>query len=113
MLGGLLVGMISSGLGEVNELNFLKKLKMTVPAASGISVFLVAMSAIVGVCAHKYFLIRQGELSIFTNVISFLIFTIPGVVLGAYDLPPKNWSSYNASLRIKKGGIHGQENLYS
>ncbi|GAI87516.1 unnamed protein product [marine sediment metagenome] len=83
MLGGLLVGMISSGLGEVNELNFLKKLKMTVPVASGTSVFLVAMSAIVGVCAHTYFLICQGELLIFTNVISLLIFTVPGVVLGA------------------------------
>ena len=83
MLGGLLVGMISSGLGEVNELNFLKKLKMSVPAASGTSVFLVAMSAIVGVGAHAYFLIRQDELSVFTNVISLLIFTVPGVVIGA------------------------------
>jgi len=83
MLGGLLVGMISSGLGEVNELNFLKKLKMPVPAASGTSVFLVAMSAIVGVCAHTYFLISQDELSVFTKVISLLIFTVPGVVLGA------------------------------
>ncbi len=83
MLGGLLVGMISSGLGEVNELNFLKKLKMPVPAASGTSVFLVAMRAIVGVCAHIYFLISKGELSVFTNVISLLIFTVPGVVIGA------------------------------
>ena len=83
MLGGLLVGMISAGLGEVNELNFLQKMKMPVPAASGTSVFLVAMSAIVGVCAHAYFLISQGEFSVFTNVISLLLFTIPGVILGA------------------------------
>ena len=41
------------------------------------------MSAIVGVCAHTYFLISQDELSVFTNVISILIFTVPGVVLGA------------------------------
>ncbi|GAJ04059.1 unnamed protein product, partial [marine sediment metagenome] len=52
-------------------------------AASGTSVFLVAMSAIVGVCAHTYFLISKSELSVFTNVISLLIFTVPGVVLGA------------------------------
>jgi len=83
MLGGLLVGMISAGLGEVNELNFLQKMKMSVPTASGTSVFLVAMSAIVGVCAHTYFLTSQDELSVFTNVISLLIFTAPGVVLGA------------------------------
>jgi len=56
---------------------------MPVPSASGTSVFLVAMSAIVGVCAHTYFLVSQGELSVFTNVLSLLIFTIPGVVVGA------------------------------
>jgi len=83
LLGGLLLGMISAGLGEVNELNFLQKMKMPVPAASGTSVFLVAMSAIIGVCTHTYFLISQDELSVFTNVISLLIFTVPGVVLGA------------------------------
>ncbi len=83
LFGGLLIGMISSGLGEVNELNFLQKMKMSVPGASGTSVFLVAMSAIVGVCAHTYFLVSQDELSVFTNVISLLIFTVPGVVLGA------------------------------
>jgi uncharacterized membrane protein YfcA len=52
LLGGLLVGMISAGLGEVNELNFLQRMKLPVPAASGTSVFLVAMSAIIGVCSH-------------------------------------------------------------
>ena len=83
LLGGLLVGMISSGLGEINELNFLQKMKMPVPAASGTSVFLVAMSAIVGVCTHIYFLISNGELSVFTNVISLLTFAAPGAVLGA------------------------------
>jgi hypothetical protein len=83
LFGGLLLGMISSGLGEVNELNFLQRMKMPVPAASGTSVFLVAMSAIIGVCTHTYFLVSQGELSIFNEVISLLIFTIPGVVLGA------------------------------
>lgn len=82
-LGGLLVGMISSGLGEINELNFLQKMKLPVPSASGTSVFLVAMSALVGVFVHVYFLIAQGELSIFTDVFSLLVFTIPGVVLGA------------------------------
>jgi uncharacterized membrane protein YfcA len=81
--GGLLIGMISSGLGEINELNFLQKMKLPVPVASGTSVFLVAMSAIVGVFAHIYFLISQDELLVFTNVLSVLIFAVPGVVVGA------------------------------
>ncbi|MFC2041947.1 sulfite exporter TauE/SafE family protein [Chloroflexota bacterium] len=83
LLGGLSVGMISAGLGEVNELNFLKRMKLPVPAASGTSVFLVAMSAIIGVCAHTYFLFTEGDIGIFSRVLSLLIFTIPGVVLGA------------------------------
>ena len=73
LLGGLLVGMISAGLGEVNELNFLRRMKMPVPAASGTSVFLVAMSAIIGVCAHTFFLISEGDIAIFSRVLSLLI----------------------------------------
>jgi uncharacterized membrane protein YfcA len=41
------------------------------------------MSAIIGVCAHTYFLISDGDIAIFSRVLSLLIFTIPGVVLGA------------------------------
>jgi uncharacterized membrane protein YfcA len=83
LIVGLLVGMISAGLGEVNELNFLQRMKLPVSAASGASVFLVAMSAIIGVCAHTYFFFSEGNLDIFNNVLSLLVFTIPGVVLGA------------------------------
>jgi uncharacterized membrane protein YfcA len=82
-LGGLLVGMISAGLGELNELNFLKKMKLPVATASATSVFLVAMSATIGSLFHAYFLVRQGEIEIFADVISLLIFTVPGVVVGA------------------------------
>jgi uncharacterized membrane protein YfcA len=82
-MGGLLVGMISAGLGEINELNFLKKMKLPVASASATSVFLVAMSATVGSFFHAYFLVRQGETSVFTDVISILVFTVPGVVIGA------------------------------
>ena len=56
---------------------------MTVPSASGTSVFLVAMSATIGVCTHTYFLLISGDIAIFSHVLSILIFTIPGVVLGA------------------------------
>jgi len=41
------------------------------------------MSAIIGVCAHTYFLFISGDIAIFSHVLSILIFTIPGVVLGA------------------------------
>ncbi len=81
--GGLLVGMISAGLGEMNELNFLKKMKLPVAAASATSVFLVAVSAAAGSAFHAYFLFREGNVSVFTDVISILVFTVPGVIVGA------------------------------
>ena len=82
-LGGLLVGMISAGLGEINELNFLQRMKLPVASASATSVFLVAMSATAGSFIHAYFLVRQGDTSIFTDVVSLLIFAVPGVIVGA------------------------------
>jgi len=83
LLGGLLVGMISAGLGEINELNFLKRMKLPVATASATSVFLVAMSAIAGSIFHVYFLATEGNLSLLGNVVSILVFTVPGVVVGA------------------------------
>ena len=81
--GGLLLGMISAGLGEVNEFNFLKKLRLSIPLASGTSVFLVALSAIIGVFFHGLFLFKEADLSIFSSILSLIIFTVPGVIIGA------------------------------
>lgn len=82
-LGGLLIGMISAGLGEINEYNFLRRLELPVAAASATSVLLVATSATVGTIFHAFFLVRQGDVSILSNVISLLVFTVPGVIIGA------------------------------
>jgi len=81
--GAVLVGMISSGLGEVNEYNFLRRLRMHIPTASGTSVFLVAVCAIIGVITHMLYFVRSGEFTILSNIFSIVLFTVPGVVLGA------------------------------
>ncbi len=83
LLGGLLIGMISAGLGEVNELNFLQRMKLPVARASATSVFLVAVSATIGSVFHAYFLFNEGDVSIVNNVFSILVFTVPGVIAGA------------------------------
>jgi len=83
LIGGLLVGMISAGLGETNELNFLQRLKLPVPLASGTSVFLVAASAIVGVATHAFFLATGEDVKALTDALSIVVFAIPGVVIGA------------------------------
>ncbi|MFH1408724.1 MAG: sulfite exporter TauE/SafE family protein [Nanoarchaeota archaeon] len=82
-IGGMSVGMVSIGLGEMNEYNFLKRLKLPTPVASGTSVFLVAASAIVGVGMHAALIIQNNELSIFREVFPILLFTVPGVIIGA------------------------------
>lgn len=82
-VGGLSIGLISAGLGEINEFIFLYRMKLPVAAASATSVFLVAMSATAGSLFHAYFLVSQGEASVFTDVISLLVFTVPGVIVGA------------------------------
>ena len=58
-------------------------MKLPVATASATSVFLVAMSATVGSILHTYFLVRQGDTAIFTDVVSILVFTVPGVIVGA------------------------------
>jgi len=83
LVGGLLVGMISAGLGEINEFNFLRRMKLPVAAASATSVFLVALSATVGASFHAYFLATEGTATDFSDVFSVLVFTVPGVILGA------------------------------
>ncbi len=103
-LGGLLVGMISAGLGEINELNFLKKMRLPVATASATSVFLVAMSATVGSLSHAYFLFRHGEVSVFADVLSLLVFTVPGVITGA-QIGVLLANTVNASLMGKFVGI--------
>ncbi len=74
--------MISSGLGEINEHNFVNRMKLSIPAASGTSVFLVAISAIVGIITHGFFLFTEGA-AVFSEVGGIVLFSVPGVVLGA------------------------------
>lgn len=83
MFGAALIGMVSSGLGLISEYNFLKKLKLPVVSASGTSVFMVASNAIVGVAVHSYIIIREGNIAVFGQLWPILIFTIPGVIIGA------------------------------
>jgi len=81
--GAGLMGMISSGLGEIDEYIFLDKLKLPPSIASGTSVMLVAVSAIVGVITHAGYLISTNQLSIIMQVSSVILFAVPGVIIGA------------------------------
>ena len=83
IFGGLLFGSISSGLGELNEYNFLKKLRLPLPISSGTSVFLVAISAFVGILIHASLFFVNGSSFEFSKIANILLFVLPGVILGA------------------------------
>jgi len=82
-LGGLFLGLISTGLGELNEYNFIKKLKLKGAVAAGTSVFIVIVTALIVSISHFIYFFTHLSNEILWQVGSILIFTAPGVILGA------------------------------
>jgi Predicted permeases len=83
LIGGLFVGMVSAGLGETNEYNLEQRLKMPPAIASGTSVFIVIVTALVASFAHVLDLFVSSDTTFLADVFSIVIFAGPGVVLGA------------------------------
>lgn len=81
-LGGLSLGLISSGLGEINEYIFIKKLKMHTGPASGTSVFIVMITALISSLSHFIYFFFNAPNSTISQILSVLIFTAPGVIIG-------------------------------
>jgi len=80
-LGGLFVGLVSAGLGEVNEYNFVKQLKMNPGLSAGSSVFIVAVAALsASIFNVSYFSIADPEDLIL--LFGIALFAIPGAVIG-------------------------------
>lgn len=103
-IGGLLLGLVSSGLGELNEYTLIKRMHLKPSIASGTSVFLVAICAIIGVIAHTIFLIKSGNLGAFREVFSIIVFTVPGVLIGG-QIGPHISSKLSISKAEKALGI--------
>jgi|TARA_B100001971_G_C18243016_1_gene572197 uncharacterized membrane protein YfcA len=82
-LGGLFLGMLSAGLGEVNEYNFIKKLRLKGAVAAGTSVFTVMVTALVASISHFIYFFTNSGSEIISEVMSIVIFAAPGVIIGA------------------------------
>lgn len=79
-IGGYFVGLLSVGIGELNEYLFLQKMKIKSSLASGTSIFIVAVSALIG-ASLRFFLL--GDLAMnFEKAVPFLSFIVPGVLVG-------------------------------
>lgn len=82
--GGGLVGLLSGGLGEINEYNFLTKIGLKPAHAAGTSVALVVASAFIGIFSHVWFLAEEQGYEVFILTWSILVYGIPGVLIGSW-----------------------------
>ncbi len=81
-LGGLFVGMISTGMGELNGYFLLQRCKVPSKVSVATSVFVVAITALSAASGHMIHFIQAGGNTINT-VMNLAIFTVPGVIIGA------------------------------
>jgi len=80
-IGGLFIGMISTGLGELNGYFLLKRCRVPSRVAVATSVLVVAVTALVASGGHFIKFIQTGGETLDT-VLSLVVFTIPGVLIG-------------------------------
>ena len=81
-VGGLFVGLISTGLGELNGYFLLRRCKVPSNVSVATSVFVVAFTALTAATGHLLQFIRVGGDALQT-VLDIVIYTVPGVLLGA------------------------------
>ena len=105
-LGGVLIGLLSTGLGEVNGFYLLKICRMPSQVAIATNVFIVAVTALFASCGHFVNFVQQGGETLET-VLSLVSFTVPGVIIGG------QLGSYVASRIPQQTLEHGLAVLFT
>lgn len=80
-VGGGFIGMISTGLGEMNGFFLLQRCRVPSRVAVATSVFVVALTALTASAGHFVRFVETGGDTLRT-VLSLVIFTVPGVIVG-------------------------------
>ena len=80
-LGGLFIGMISTGQGEFNGYYLLSRCKIPGKVAVATSVLVVAVTALTASISHAARLAAEGGPGLST-ALSLAVFTVPGVLIG-------------------------------
>lgn len=80
-IGSIFIGMISTGLGELNGFFLLQRCKVPSRVAVATSVFVVAITALTASISHFIDFIHSGTNTLLL-VANLVIFTIPGVIIG-------------------------------
>ncbi|AIE74194.1 hypothetical protein D082_16660 [Synechocystis sp. PCC 6714] len=96
-IGALFLGMVSTGLGEMNGYFLIQRCRIPNAVAVATSVFTVAITALAASVGHAVKFIQAGDDS-WSLVLSIVVFTAPGVVIGgqlgswvARKLPQAIW----------------------
>lgn len=80
-IGALFMGMISTGLGEMNGYFLLQRCRVPSKVAVATGVLIVAVTALAASVGHLVSFVQQGA-AVLDTVFSLVIFTIPGVIIG-------------------------------
>ena len=80
-VGGLFVGMISTGLGELNGYFLLQRCRVPSKVSVATSVFVVALTVLCAASGHLARFVQSG-VDTLNTVLSVVIFTVPGVIIG-------------------------------
>ncbi len=80
-VGGLFIGMLSTGLGELNGYFLLRRCRVPSRVSVATGVFVVAVTALAASAGHVVRFVESGP-EVLNTVLSLLIFTVPGVVVG-------------------------------
>jgi len=95
--GGGLVGLISTGLGELNSYALVMRCRIPTRVTVASSVVVVAVTALAASVTHLYGFVRGGGDSLDT-VLAIVIFTVPGVIIGGQFGP-------QLSKRVGEGAL--------
>lgn len=80
-IGGTFIGMLSTGLGELNGYLLLQRCRIPSTIAVATSVFVVALTALAASVSHAVQL-ASADAATLHQVTSLLVFTVPGVLIG-------------------------------
>ncbi len=81
-VGALFVGLISTGLGELNSYFLLQRCRVPSRVAVATGVFVVAFTALAAATTHLVGFIQVGG-EVLGTVGNIVLFTVPGVIVGA------------------------------
>ena len=80
-IGAMFMGMISTGLGEMNGYFLLQRCRVPSKVSVATGVFVVAMTALIASSGHFVRFAHEGG-DVMMTVLSLVIFTVPGVIIG-------------------------------